>query len=818
MGRGEKGDVKLRGDHDHDTVAIELGHDEKLVGSVGGEGGGGRERRRVSYVNSLSPRQMDALTALCDTFLPSIAPPRHPLDAASGSDSDGNEDVAKFYETSASMAGTPEKLGGIISERMKHPKLWLLRLTLWFLSTCIGTLILCGRKCLSSHFPYVQCFSEIPQQRREEIVRRWSRSVFPVLQMFTRTVKLLTFLVFFTQVDEKDRNEFWKAIGYAGPDPEFENSKKSKHMSRQISADEQQDQEQATAKNVYEDEAVFGPLHRGLIHMVHPLDIVSKNLGQFGFPVLLCPSNHNVRKRSFPSLSIQCDAVVIGSGAGGGVVAGVLAKAGYKVLVLEKGSYSARSNLSLLEGPTMDQMYLSSGLVATDDMSTLVLAGSTVGGGSTINWSASIRTPQHVMNEWSNEYDLELFDSKLYQEALDVVCKRMGVQSAISEEGFNNAVLRKGCHELGYPVSNIPRNSPPDHYCGWCCMGCKDGKKQGTAETWLVDLVESGNGAILPGCEAIKVLHTRQSGRERDTATGVAFEFKHNGVKEVCIIESKVTIVACGALGTPVLLKRSGLENPNIGKNLHLHPVAMAWGYFPDTETADLWPEKEKKSYEGGIMTAMSTVVGDFDRSGYGAVIQTPALHPGMFSILMPWTSSLDMKERMTKFSRTAHLFALARDKGSGTATSSTSISYKMDDIDEQNLQKGLEKVLRILAAAGAEEIGTHHKGGKTLNVKQASYHEFERFVKEESARPIKGLSTPICSAHQMGSCRMGPNPRSSAVNPMGETWEMEGLYVADTSVFPTALGVNPMVTVQAIAYCTAQSVLEALKRKKSRH
>ncbi|KAI6701873.1 hypothetical protein NL676_011009 [Syzygium grande] len=814
MGRNEKGDAKLRGDRDHHTVAIQLGHDEKLVGSVGGGGG---ERRRVSYVNSLSSRQMDTLTALCDTFLPSIARPHHPSDNASGGDSDGDEEVAKFYQTSASMAGTPEKLGGLISERMKHPKLWMLRLALWFLSTCIGTFILCGRKCFSRHFPYVQRFSEIPQQRREEIVRRWSRSVFSLLRIFARALKLLTLLVFFTQVDEQDRNLSWRAIGYAGPDPEFENSKKLKHTSCQISADEQQDQEQATAKNSYEDEAVFGPLHRGLIHMEHPRDIIVNSLQQSGFPVLICPSNDNLQKHCFPSLSIQCDAVVIGSGAGGGVVAGVLAKAGHKVLVLEKGSYFARSNLSLLEGLTMDQMYLSGGLIATEDMSTLVLAGSTVGGGSTINWSASIRTPQHVMNEWSSKYDLELFDSKLYQEALDVVCKRMGVQSGISEEGFNNAVLRKGCHELGYPVSNIPRNSPADHYCGWCCLGCKDGKKKGTAETWLVDLVESGNGVILPGCEAIEVLHTRRIRRKRDTVTGVAFEFEHNGIKEVCIIESKVTIVACGALSTPALLKRSGLKNPNIGKNLHLHPVAMAWGYFPDTKTADLWPEKEKKSYEGGIMTAMSTVVGNFDNSGYGAVIQTPSLHPGMFSVLMPWTSGLDMKERMTKFSRTAHLFALARDKGSGTITTSNFISYKINDGDEQNLQKGLEKVLRILAAAGAEEIGTHHSSGKTLKVKQVSYHEFERFVKEESVRPIHGLSTPICSAHQMGSCRMGPNPRISAVNPMGETWEVEGLYVADTSIFPTALGVNPMVTVQAIAYCTAQSVLETLRRKKSR-
>lgn len=230
------------------------------------------------------------------------------------------------------------------------------------------------------------------------------------------------------------------------------------------------------------------------------------------------------------------------------------------------------------------------------------------------------------------------------------------------------------------------------------------------------------------------------------------------------------------------------------------------------------WPEADKKSYEGGIMTAMCNVGSEpYQEPGYGgAVIQTPALHPGLFSILMPWVSGPNFKQRMCKFSRTAHVFALARDKGSGTVKSPNSFSYKIDDLDEENLQKGLEKCLRILAAAGAEEIGTHHNKGRSINVKKVSYREYVKFVKEESSRSLKDLLTPICSAHQMGSCRMGIGAKDSVVNQRGETWEMEGLFIADTSVFPTALGVNPMVTVQAIAYCTAQSVLETLKRKRN--
>ncbi|QCD81828.1 choline dehydrogenase [Vigna unguiculata] len=779
----------------HTSLLIDADAD----GDVGEE----REKHQKPLTNSLSPRQMKSLVALCDTIIPSI---------------DNNlvrfsdESVANFYNTSASMAGTPHHLGIVISEKLKHPNTWQLLLTLWLLSTWFGTFILCGMASVSWRFPFFHIYPEMSLLKRQKVMQSWSLSYLRPLKMFFRTIKLLTLLLFFTQVDEAEDNPSWKAIGYCGPDPELKAQLKNHFLHRTLKEEEHEKKD----NDDDDDEEFRGPLHKGLVHLNYPIDIIKNSLRRFGFSVAATSRKNKASNMSSPSLVIQCDAVVVGSGSGGGVIAGVLANAGYKVLVLEKGSYCARNNLSLLEGPSMDQMYLSNGLVATKDMSVLILAGSTVGGGSAVNWSASIRTPQHVCKEWCDRNELELFESKLYKEAMDAVCEKMGVQSEIEEEGFNNEVLRKGCLEMGYHVCNIPRNASSDHYCGWCCMGCKNGKKKSTSETWLVDLVKSGNGAIIPSCEAMQVLHKKKKGSERKVARGVAFAVEYKGKKDICVVESKVTIVACGALSTPALLKKSGLKNENIGKNLHLHPVAMAWGHFPDSSSSPkMWPEKHKKSYEGGIMTAMSTVVAQFDKTGYGAVIQTPSLHPGMFSILMPWISGKDMKDRMHKFSRTAHVFALARDQGSGTVNSPSSINYELKDVDKENLAKGIEKVLRILAAAGAEEIGTHNNKGRSINVKEVSYHEFEKFVKEESSVSLADLTTPLCSAHQMGSCKMGSNPSDSVVNQMGETWEVEGLYLADSSVFPTALGVNPMVTVQAIAYCTAQAVVEVLRRKR---
>ncbi|CAO2820076.1 unnamed protein product [Amaranthus hypochondriacus] len=775
------------------------------------------EGDKQNYTNKLTAMEMEALTALCDTILPALDPPENAAD----------ESVIRFYKTSASMAGTPDHLGKMISQRLRH-HVFLIRLMLFMLSTRLGTFIFGGgSRNWSPRFPFLLKFSELPLQRRQQLVLYLSTSWFLLFRMGFFGIKLLILLAFFSKVDENEENPSWKAIGYCGPDPDFKSKKKNDptqqicnfkvtpyHHSPNNGA---QTQAQTQPK-----ENIYGPLYKRIVNAKCPPDILIESLKRFGFPV-----TSTKRHQQKPTISIQCDVVVVGSGSGGGVISGVLAAAGYKVLVIEKGEYNARTNLSLLEGPSLDKMYEGAGMVTTKDLGVTILAGSTVGGGSTVNWSASIRTPPHVIKEWAQVHELEIFDSPLYKEALDVVCQKMGVQNDVINEGFNNAILRKGCLELGYPVMNIPRNSPADHYCGWCCLGCKDGKKKGTGETWLKDMVDSGNGAIIVGCEVRKVRYGKKNGRVGARASGVEFEIGGKNDRVLVVVEAKTTVLAGGALNTPALLKRSGVKNENIGRNLHLHPVVMAWGYFPDkvgdeklwcleVEEEKVWPEKEKRSYEGGIMTAMSTVVGNFNESGYGVVIQTPSLHPGVFSALMPWKSGSQMKHQMTRFSRTAHFIALARDIGSGTISDSPfDITYKLDAIDESNLKKGIEKMLRILAAAGAEEIGTHHQSGESINVKKVSCHEFEKFVKRESSKAIQGLSMPIASAHQMGSCRMGVHPNNSVVNQMGESWDIEGLYLADSSVFPTALGVNPMVTVQAIAYCTAQSVLEFLKRKR---
>ncbi|KFK42743.1 hypothetical protein AALP_AA1G034000 [Arabis alpina] len=549
------------------------------------------------------------------------------------------------------------------------------------------------------------------------------------------------------------------------------------------------------------------PLDKGIIETAKEDDKTIKQL-------MINKGLQVTGERESNTYKIECDAVVVGSGCGGGVAAANLAKSGLRVVVLEKGNYFVPQDYSALEGPSMFELFELNTLLMTHDGRFRFMAGKTVGGGSVVNWAAALKTPDAIIDEWSVDLGIPIFSKEEYKAAMNIVYKRLGVTEKIIKEGFQNQILRKGCEKLGLDVTAVPRNTSEKHHCGSCSFGCNTGDKIGTDSTWLVDAVNN-NAVILTQCQADKLIlidndaeNRWESGR-RKRCLGVTASLS-NGTK--LQINAKVTVVACGSLMTPGLLTSSGLKNPNIGCGLHIHPILMVWGYFPEKNS-----NFEGVAHEGEIVTSLHYVF-PIDSTTPNITLEIPAIGPGMFAALTPWVSGSDMKTRLAKYARTSHIFVMVRDEGVGKVRGEI-VTYKLTKSDEENLTIGLKQALRILVAAGATEVGTYRSDGQRLKCDGIKEEELETFLDTVTVPPgVLSMSkhwTHSFTAHQIGCCRMGATEKEGALDGYGESWEAEDLYVCDASVLPTAIGVNPMITIQSTAYCISKRIAELMETKK---
>ncbi|KAF9107579.1 hypothetical protein BGX29_005938 [Mortierella sp. GBA35] len=512
----------------------------------------------------------------------------------------------------------------------------------------------------------------------------------------------------------------------------------------------------------------------------HPIDVVHTVMGYPGAD----PEMHSDRfsAKTFPhydfievppqGLEQSFDVVIVGSGAGGGVMAAELAQAGKRVLVIEKGHHYKQSELTLVQEDGFGKLYENGGSLTSDDGAVTILAGGTWGGGTTVNWCASLQS-------------------------IDAITARLQITDKHIKHNTANQLLLEGCRKLGYPTKNIPQNTGgQEHSCGWCGFGCRFGEKQGTMMTFLKDAKDHG-AQFMHDSFVERVLV------EKGKAVGVVGTQNGN---RFTIRASKV-IVAAGSIHTPSLLKRSGLKNKNIGLQLHLHPVTYAFGEF----------DQRVDCYQGSIMTALTTVAENTDGNGYGSKIEVPSHHPGLNAVFTKWTGAADYKGSMLRLNHVVPLIVLSRDRDGGSVVNGPDglprIKYTVSKHDTLSLEDGLERSLSILVAAGAKKVWTAQRFTSEFAVNSdlgVEDPEFKKYLKAVTRESIKPGSAVIGSAHQMGSCRMGNNPKSSAVKPTGETWEVKGLYVADASVFPTASGVNPMLTTYSIAHSIAQFIKKA--------
>jgi hypothetical protein len=311
------------------------------------------------------------------------------------------------------------------------------------------------------------------------------------------------------------------------------------------------------------------------------------------------------------------DAVIIGSGVGGGIIAKNLAEAGLKILVVEKGVDAKTDRLSGIEYEMIDQLYDENGNRSNRDNSLLVLAGNCLGGGSTINWQACISPPEDILSQWALESKINFFTGSDFKENLRKA-HRFFKSGSVKEHNIHNKMLLEGCEKAGYQSRNVLNNiafdlDGNDQYDknGFTGFGDISGLKQSTVKNGIIPAVKH-NAHVMCNTLATRILHRNKK------VYGVMLE--SNGEK--LLVECKVAIACAGAIHTPALLKRSGLEHKQIGQNLYLHPVSPVAAIYP----------QEIKGWSGPPLTSVCTHFSRLNEN-YGCIIETPPLHPGFFGI-----------------------------------------------------------------------------------------------------------------------------------------------------------------------------------------
>ncbi len=496
--------------------------------------------------------------------------------------------------------------------------------------------------------------------------------------------------------------------------------------------------------------------------------------------------------------TLTCDVLVIGSGSGGGVIAAQLAAAGQDVLVVEKGSYTQAHEFTQQEVPMMNRHFENGGLLTSQNGSITVLAGSTLGGGSTINWAGSLRTPDYVLEEWDKAHGNPHFTSTAYLKGFDFVEKRNSIRADFQHNPQNQSLLN-AAHALGYRAEAIPMNLRfPEHLpaefawqaTGFSCYGDAYGIKQGGVQTFLRDAVDH-QARILPNANIEKI--TIENGQ----ATGATGWVRTARDPVRVLIKAKRVVVAAGALHTPVLLLKSGLSHPQIGRNLFLHPVVAVPAMYPGL----------MRPWYGPMM---SVIVQEFTRlhENWGVRIENPPIHPGLGAFSLSWENALNFKEDMANLGHLAVNISLVRDRFGGRVTVGRQsgqpvVHYNLHDFDRRHLIRGMEECVRLHHQAGAERISVLHNQPLNFWPQKESLQDF---LPKIAAKKWATNWFSLFSAHQMGTCRMGGN-RDYPVQPNGETREVRNLFVADASLFPAASGTNPMLSVQALSYHVAQGM-----------
>ncbi len=500
---------------------------------------------------------------------------------------------------------------------------------------------------------------------------------------------------------------------------------------------------------------------------------------------------------------IGCDVAIVGSGAGAGITAELLARAGLDVVIIEEGPLKTSSDFRQLESDAYPQLYQESAGRKTADKAITILQGRCVGGSTTVNWTSSFRTPDDTLAHWQQRFMLPDYTPDALSPWFLQAERRLGIGPWLAPPNENNDLLKRGANRLGIAAAAINRNVKGCWNLGSCGLGCPTNAKQSMLVTTIPAALDAGARLLVEtraesfdwSGERITRLDCVPAAPDGGTAAGP-------GVR----VLAKHYVVAGGAINSPALLLRSGLPDPyeRLGIRSFLHPVVISAAVFD--QKIEAWSGAPQTIYSDHFLGV------DAIDGAIGYKLEAPPMHPVLTATTLAGYG-LEQARLLQQFPHIHSLLALLRDgfhplSPGGTVhlrgDGSPQLDYPLTDFVMEGARRALLSMAEIQFAAGAREVLPVHELAH-------GYHSWAEARGEIAALPMKPLLTRVVSAHVMGGCGLAGDARLGVVRPDGRHWQIDNLSVHDGSIFPTSIGANPQLSVYGIVNRLASGLARQL-------
>jgi choline dehydrogenase-like flavoprotein len=488
-------------------------------------------------------------------------------------------------------------------------------------------------------------------------------------------------------------------------------------------------------------------------------------------------------------VTLETDVVIVGSGAGGAVLAAGLVAQGLRVVMLEEGDHATRADFRGSEAESFPKLYQERGTRSTADQAITILQGRSVGGSTTVNWTTCFRTPSRILAHWRDVHGLPFTDEALAPHFEAVEARLSIAEWPEAMANANNHALLAGARKLGWEVRPLRRNVKGCANTGLCGVGCPVDGKQAMGITYITDAVAAGM-TLLANVRVDRILHdgTRATGVQGRVFRSAAADAEGPAVH----VNAKVVVSAAGAINGPGLLLRSGITaGGRVGRRTFLHPVIGLFGRMP-TPVAP---------WSGAPQSIGSHQHVDRGADKVGFFLEAAPLQPMLAAVAFN-AFGRQQHALIAQLEYANAIIALSVDglvagDDGGTVRLRDDgrpvVDYPIRPALREAFAAAHRAVAEVQLAAGAETVASLHVEAVVVQRED----ELDLFANA----PYGAHEHAIFSAHQMGGCAMASSPERGVVDTEHRVFGFENLFVVDGSVLPTALGVNPSETIYGLAH-----------------